>query len=86
MLLLVMVMFLWNYGYKVSLILRVSGCIAESCTGGLLSHMISKYPGSSSFKGTIVSYSNEIKNSILQVPKDILMGMELFQNKRLRKC
>ena len=60
--------------------------IAESCTGGLLSHMISKYPGSSSFfKGTIVSYSNEIKNSILQVPKDTIDGYGAVSKQTVKK-
>lgn len=42
--------------------------VAESCTGGYLSHLITSVPGSSAFfKGSIVSYSNEIKRSILNV-------------------
>ncbi|MDR1345836.1 MAG: competence/damage-inducible protein A [Bacteroidales bacterium] len=41
---------------------------AESCTGGYLSHLITSVPGSSRyFKGSIVSYSNEIKRNILNV-------------------
>lgn len=36
--------------------------IAESCTGGYISHLITRVPGSSDyFKGGIISYSNEIK-------------------------
>lgn len=46
---------------------------AESCTGGYLSHLITRMPGSSNyFKGSVVSYANEIKNRILQVPNNIL--------------
>jgi len=42
--------------------------IAESCTGGYLSHLITSLPGSSQFfEGSIVSYSNEIKRDILNV-------------------
>lgn len=42
--------------------------VAESCTGGYLSHLITSVPGSSEFfKGSVVSYSNEIKRSILNV-------------------
>ncbi|MDR2970414.1 MAG: competence/damage-inducible protein A [Bacteroidales bacterium] len=42
--------------------------IAESCTGGYISHLITSLPGSSRFfKGSIVSYSNEIKRDILNV-------------------
>jgi nicotinamide-nucleotide amidase len=40
----------------------------ESATGGLIAHMITEVPGSSDyFKGSIVSYSNEIKNRIVGV-------------------
>jgi nicotinamide-nucleotide amidase len=42
--------------------------IAESCTGGYISHLITSLPGSSQFfEGSIVSYSNEIKRDILNV-------------------
>ena len=46
---------------------------AESCTGGYLSHLITGVAGSSAyFNGSIIAYSNEIKNEILGVPNDIL--------------
>ncbi len=42
--------------------------VAESCTGGLISHQITKIPGSSTyFLGGITAYANEVKKSILQV-------------------
>ena len=35
---------------------------AESCTGGNIAHLITQVPGSSEyFKGTVVSYANEVK-------------------------
>ena len=41
---------------------------AESCTGGMLSSRVTDVPGSSAyFKGSIVSYTNEIKKSLLNV-------------------
>ncbi|MCG3695954.1 CinA family protein [Aliarcobacter butzleri] len=41
---------------------------AESCTGGLVASMITKVSGSSDiFNGSIVSYSNKIKNQELNV-------------------
>jgi nicotinamide-nucleotide amidase len=41
---------------------------AESCTGGLIAYMITKIPNSSDiFNGSIVSYSNKIKNQELDV-------------------
>ena len=48
---------------------NVTVSVAESCTGGLLMHLLSSIPGSSSiFKGGIVCYSNEIKHQLLHVP------------------
>lgn len=46
---------------------------AESCTGGYLAHQITSVPGSSRyFQGSIISYSNEIKQRLLQVgPADL---------------
>lgn len=41
---------------------------AESCTGGNIAHLITSIPGSSDyFKGSVVAYSNEIKQNILSV-------------------
>jgi len=46
---------------------------AESCTGGNIAHKITEVAGSSSyFKGSVVAYSNEIKQNILQVPATII--------------
>lgn len=42
--------------------------VAESCTGGYLAHLITSVPGSSEyFEGGLVSYSNHIKQEILNV-------------------
>jgi len=41
---------------------------AESCTGGNIAHMITTVSGSSAyFKGSVVAYSNEIKENVLGV-------------------
>ncbi len=46
---------------------------AESCTGGLLSSSITSISGASQvFKGSIVSYSNELKNSLLNISEEKL--------------
>lgn len=46
---------------------------AESCTGGYLAHLITSVPGSSDYyKGSIVSYSDQVKEQILGVSPDIL--------------
>lgn len=47
--------------------------LAESCTGGLISHELTQIPGSSKvFRGSLVAYQTEIKTSILGVSKSIL--------------
>ncbi len=44
--------------------------IAESCTGGKIAHLITSVPGSSlCFEGSIVSYSNTIKEKVLGICK-----------------
>ncbi|WP_088072225.1 competence/damage-inducible protein A [Gottfriedia luciferensis] len=46
---------------------------AESLTGGLFSKRMTDIPGNSSiFKGSVVCYSNEMKQNLLNVPKEIL--------------
>jgi len=47
---------------------------AESCTGGYIAHLITSIPGSSAyFNGSVVAYSNEIKESILKVSKETMI-------------
>jgi nicotinamide-nucleotide amidase len=47
--------------------------VAESCTGGNISKLITSISGSSAyFKGSIISYSNEVKEHQLQVPVELL--------------
>ncbi len=47
--------------------------LAESCTGGLVSKLLTDIPGSSKvFWGTLVTYSNEAKQSFLGVPEHVL--------------
>ncbi len=57
-------------------LLKNSGCTlstAESCTGGLVSHLVTRIPGSSDyFKGGVVAYSNEIKKRVLGVSEQDL--------------
>ena len=44
--------------------------VAESCTGGKVSSLLTSVPGSSKyFKGGMIAYSNEIKINSLEVPK-----------------
>src|SRR5215469_1455525 len=47
--------------------------VAESCTGGMLAAAITDQPGSSAyFKGGVVAYSNDVKERLLEVPRDLL--------------
>jgi nicotinamide-nucleotide amidase len=47
---------------------------AESCTGGYIAHLLTTIPGSSAFyKGSIISYDNEIKASLLDVSSSTLV-------------
>ena len=46
---------------------------AESCTGGLVAHLLTEVPGSSGyFNGAVVAYSDEAKQALLGVPDEIL--------------
>lgn len=52
---------------------KITISCAESCTGGLLTSKLTDVAGSSDYvKGAVVSYTNEIKNKILQVEEKTL--------------
>ena len=45
-------------------------CLAESCTGGMISSKLTSISGSSDFfDGSVVSYSNDLKIRLLKVPE-----------------
>ncbi len=47
--------------------------VAESCTGGYISHLLTLIAGSSAFyKGGITAYSNELKENLLNVSPEVL--------------
>lgn len=58
------------------LIRRLAGqtvCTAESCTGGMIGAALTAVSGSSKvYKGGIISYTNEVKHSVLGVPFSLL--------------
>lgn len=47
--------------------------VAESCTGGLISNLVTNIPGSSVyFMGGVTAYSNQAKIDLLRVPERII--------------
>ena len=53
---------------------RETLAVAESCTGGLLSAHLTDVPGASEvFLGGVVSYSNEAKEQMIDVPHEMLV-------------
>lgn len=54
---------------------------AESCTGGNIAHLITRIPGASKYyKGSIVSYANEIKEALLGVEAAVLKNEGAVSN------
>ncbi|HTU33628.1 MAG TPA: competence/damage-inducible protein A [Candidatus Acidoferrum sp.] len=52
---------------------RATIAVAESCTGGMVAERLTNVPGSSSyFLGGVVCYSNELKTSLVGVPKEMI--------------
>ena len=48
-------------------------CTAESCTGGMIAQMLTSVPGvSACFVGSVVAYSNDVKQHVLGVKSDAL--------------
>ncbi len=49
---------------------------AESCTGGYIAHLVTSIPGSSVyFKGSVISYANEVKKDVLGVEQALLESL-----------
>jgi nicotinamide-nucleotide amidase len=49
--------------------------VAESCTGGLVSHRLTQIPGSSNyFERGVVVYSNAAKVQLLEVPESLILA------------
>ena len=48
--------------------------LAESCTGGLLSELVTREPASDYYLGSVVTYTNESKEKFLGVPGELLQN------------
>ena len=59
---------------------------AESCTGGLLTSRLTDVAGSSNYvEGSIVSYSNEVKNKNLHIDADTLKNFGAVSEQTARQ-
>lgn len=59
---------------------------AESCTGGHIAHLITSVAGSSAwFKGSVISYANEVKENILGVQKATLQSVGAVSEETVRQ-
>ncbi|PJZ86363.1 nicotinamide-nucleotide amidohydrolase family protein [Leptospira harrisiae] len=63
----------FTYVHEELLAKKLTIAVGESCTGGLLGKKLTETPGSSSyFIGGFLTYSNEMKESLLGVSREIL--------------
>ena len=59
---------------------------AESCTGGYLAHLMTSVAGSSAyFEGSIIAYSYDLKESLLDVSHDTLMRVGAVSEECVRE-
>jgi nicotinamide-nucleotide amidase len=60
--------------------------VAESCTGGLISHLITDLPGSSAFfEAGVVAYSAAVKEKILGVSSETIAGYGVVSEQVVRE-
>lgn len=60
--------------------------LAESCTGGYISHLVTSIPGSSNyFQGSVVPYHNEFKENILGVKTETLKSYGAVSEETVRE-
>jgi PncC family amidohydrolase len=65
---------------------QLSLSVAESCTGGLISHYITSLPGASIFfKAGIVPYSEKAKENILGVSNELLNNFGLVSEETAKE-
>ena len=61
---------------------KLTVSVAESCTGGYVSYLLTKIPGSSNvFKSGAVVYSLSTKNKLFGIPNNLLKGLMVYRKK-----
>lgn len=61
-------------------------CTAESCTGGYLAHLLTQDAGASSnYKGSIISYDNQVKKDLLHVGDETLKAVGAVSEETVRQ-
>lgn len=59
--------------------------VAESCTGGMIAHMMTSTPGSSAyFLGGLITYKENIKASHLGVPQEVIQEFSVYSEQVAR--
>ena len=59
---------------------------AESCTGGYIAHLITSVAGSSAYyKGSVISYANQVKQDLLHVKKETLTQFGAVSEQTVRE-
>jgi nicotinamide-nucleotide amidase len=59
---------------------------AESCTGGYIAHLLTAEPGASAiFKGSVVSYANDVKQEVLHVSENTLTSHGAVSEETVRE-
>jgi PncC family amidohydrolase len=54
---------------------RLTLALAESCTGGLVGHLLTEVPGSSAyFLGSVATYAYQAKELLLGVPHELILA------------
>jgi nicotinamide-nucleotide amidase len=65
---------------------KLTIAVAESCTGGFLSHLITSVPGSSEyFQGSLIPYSYQIKSDLLDITPDTLKKFGAVSEENIRE-
>jgi PncC family amidohydrolase len=72
--------------YELFVTMGLTLSLAESCTGGLISHYLTALPGASAFfRAGVISYSEDMKKKILGVSSDIISSYGVVSEQTARE-